>query len=41
MPDASPYIASLVKISNHLDHISGGYVQKTTKKQPEMVLSTA
>ena len=41
MLDASPCIASLVKISNHFDHISGGYAQKTTQKHPEMVLSAA
>ena len=39
MPDALPCIAWLVKISNEFDHISGGYVQRTTRKQPTMVLS--
>ena len=39
MPDALQYIASLVKISNKFDHISMGYVQKTTQKQPKIVLS--
>ena len=39
MPDALRCIASLVKISNEFDHISVGYVQKTTQKQPKTVLS--
>ena len=30
MSDALLCIASLFKVSNHFDHISGGYVQKTT-----------
>ena len=37
--DALLCIASLVKISNRFDHISGDYVQKTTQKQPKIVLS--
>ena len=32
-------IASLIKISNQLDHISGGYIQKNTQNQPKLVLS--
>ena len=39
MPDALQWIASLVKISNKSDHISVGYVEKTTQKQPKIVLS--
>ena len=39
MPDALHCIASLVKISNKFDDISVGYVQKTTQKQPKIVLS--
>ena len=39
MPDALHCIVSLVKISNNFDHISVGYVQKTTQKQPKIVLS--
>ena len=39
MPDALQRIASLVKISNKVDHISVGYVQNTTQKQPKIVLS--
>ena len=39
MPDALHHIASLVKISNKFDHISVGYIQKTTQKQPKLVLS--
>ena len=39
MSDALQCIASLVKISNKFDHISVGYVQKTTQKQPKIVLS--
>ena len=38
MPDVLQCIASLVKISNKLDHISVGYVQKTTQKQRKIVL---
>ena len=26
-------------MSNHFGHISGGYIKKTTQKQPKMVLS--
>ena len=39
MPDELQYIASLVKILNTFDQISMGYVQKTTQKQPKIVLS--
>ena len=39
MPDALQCIASLVKISNKVDHISVAYVQKTVQKQPKTVLS--
>ena len=39
MSDALGCIASLVKMSNELDHISVGYVQKTAQKQPETVIS--
>ena len=39
MPDALQCIASLVKISNKIDHILVGYVQKTTQKLPKIVLS--
>ena len=39
MPDALQCIASLVKISNTFDYISMGYVQKTSQKQPKIVLS--
>ena len=39
MPDALHCIALLVKMSNKFDHISVGYVQKTTQKQPKIVLS--
>ena len=39
MPDALQWIASLVEISNKSDHISVGYVEKTTQKQPKIVLS--
>ena len=38
MPDALQCIASLVKISNKVDHISVAYVQKTVQKQPKIVL---
>ena len=39
MTDTLLCIASLFKISNHFDHISGGYVEKATQKQPKVVLS--
>ena len=39
MPDALHCIASLVEISNEFDHISVGYVQRTTQRQPKFVLS--
>ena len=39
MPDALQCITSLVKISNKFDYISVGHVQKTTQKQPKIVLS--
>ena len=39
MPDELQYIASLVKISNKSDHVSVGYIQKTTQKKPKTVLS--
>ena len=39
MPDALQCITSLVKISNKFDNISVGHVQKTTQKQPKIVLS--
>ena len=39
MPDALQCIASMVKLSNKVDHISVGYVQKTAQKQPKIVLS--
>ena len=39
MPDALRWIVSLVKISKKFDHISVGYVQKTTQKQLKIVLS--
>ena len=39
MPDALHCIASLVQISNKFENISVGYVQKTTQKQPKIVLS--
>ena len=39
MLDALCCIASLVKISNEFDHILVGYIQKTEKKQPKIVLS--
>ena len=41
MPDALHCIASLVKVSNKLDHISVGYVQKIAQKQPKIVLSAS
>ena len=34
-------VASLVKILNYFDNILGCYVQKTTQKQPAVVLSAA
>ena len=37
MLDALQYIVSLVQISNKFDHISVGYVKKTTQKQPKIV----
>ena len=37
MPDALQCIAFLVRISDKFDHISVGYVQKTTQKQPKIV----
>ena len=33
MPDALQCIASLVKLSNKVDHISVGYVQKPAQKR--------
>ena len=39
MPDTLCCIASLVEISKEFDHISVGYVQKTARKQPKIVLS--
>ena len=39
MPDVLRCTVSLVKISNEFDHISVGYVQKTSQKQPKIVLS--
>ena len=39
MPDAFQCIASLVKLSNKVDHISVSYVQKTAQKQPKILLS--
>ena len=39
MPDALLCIVSMFKISNKFDHISVGYVQETTQKQPKIVLS--
>ena len=39
MPDALHCIASLVKTSSKFDHISVGYVQKTSQKQPKIILS--
>ena len=39
MPDTLHCIASLIKISNKFGHISVGYVQKTSQKQPRIVLS--
>ena len=38
MPDALRCIASLVEISNEFEHISVGYIQKTSQKQPKIVL---
>ena len=39
IPDALCCTASLVKISNKLDHISVGYIQKTAQKQPKIIPS--
>ena len=39
MPHALQCIASLVKISNKYDHISVGYVHKTSQKHSKIVLS--
>ena len=39
MPDALCCIPLLVKMPNKFDHISVGYVQKTSQKQPKIVLS--
>ena len=39
MLDALCCNASLIKISNEFDYISVGYVQKTSQKQPKIVLS--
>ena len=39
MPDALRCIASLVEIANEFEHISVGYIQKTSQKQPKIVLS--
>ena len=39
MSDALQCIVSLAKVSNKFDHISVSYVQKTTQKQPKVVLS--
>ena len=41
LSDASHCIASLFKVPNQVPCISGGYVQKTSQKQPEMVLFAA
>ena len=38
MPDALQCIASLVNLSDKLDHILVGGVQKPTQKQPKIVL---
>ena len=37
MSDALQCIASLVKISNKIDPILTGFVQKTAQKQPKVV----
>ena len=39
MPNALQCIASLVKLSNKVDHISIGYFQRTAQKQPKIVIS--
>ena len=39
MHDALQYIAILFKLSNKVEHIPVGYIQKTAQKQPEIVLS--
>ena len=39
MPNALQCIASLVKLSNKVDHISVGYFQRTAQKQPKIVIS--
>ena len=39
MHDALQYIAILFKLSNKVEHIPVGYIQKTAQKQPEVVLS--
>ena len=39
MPDTLQCIPSLVKLSNKVDYISVGYVQKIAQKQPKIVLS--
>ena len=41
MPDALQCIVSLAKILKKFDHISVGYVQKTTQKQPKTLLSAS
>ena len=41
MSDALRCTASLVEISNEFDHISVGYVQKTARKRPKIVLSAS
>ena len=38
MPNVLQCIASLIKISNKFYHISVSYIQKTTQKQPKIVL---
>ena len=40
MTNSLQCIASLVKSSNKVDHISMDYVQKTAQKQPKIVFST-
>ena len=39
MPDAPRCIVYLAKILNKFDHISAGYIQKTTWMQPKIVFS--
>ena len=39
MSDALQRLVSLSQIPNKFDHISVGYVQKTTQMQPKIVLS--